>query len=239
LRVAFSTGSLYGRSTHPDCAAAVREAAKLCADLGHEVVETVPVFDRDEMVQAFFVQVAVGAATAIDDAARLAGRTGRPRDFEAPTWLLGQIGHKLGAMDLERSRQASQKLGRELARFFEQHDVFLCATLAHPPVRIGALSPRPAERAGLAFLRAVPAKRLLGKVLADLGAQHLERTANTMMFNQTGVPAMSVPLCVDGQGFPVGVQFAGRFGDEATLFRLAAQLEQARPWIGRKPPVCA
>jgi amidase len=50
---------------------------------------------------------------------------------------------------------------------------------------------------------------------------------------------MSVPLCVDGRGFPVGVQFAGRFGDEATLFRLAAQLEQARPWIGRKPMVCA
>jgi amidase len=217
----------------------VHEAAKLCADLGHEVVEAVPAFERDEAVHAFFVQVAAGAATAIEDAGRFAGRAGRARDFEAPTWMLGQIGRKLSALDLERSRYTSLKLGRELARFFEQYDVLLCATLAHPPVRIGALSPKPAERAGLAFLRAVPAKRLLDKVLADLGAQHLERTANTMLFNQTGVPAMSVPLCVDGQGFPVGVQFAGRFGDDGTLFGLAAQLEQARPWIGRKPLVCA
>jgi Asp-tRNA(Asn)/Glu-tRNA(Gln) amidotransferase A subunit family amidase len=60
-----------------------------------------------------------------------------------------------------------------------------------------------------------------------------------MIFNQTGQPAMSVPLCTNAAGLPIGVQFSARFGDEATLFRLAAQLEQARPWIGRKPPVCA
>jgi amidase len=235
LRVAFSAASLYGRSVHADNAAAVMDVARLCGDLGHEVVEDAPSFDRDEAVQAFFVQLAAGAATAIDDAGRLAGRPGRPRDFEAPTWMLGQIGRKLSALDLERSRHASLRLGTVLARFFARHDVFLCPTLAHPPVHVGALSPRRLERAGLAFLRAVPAKRLLDRVLAELGAQHLERTANTMLFNQTGVPAMSVPLCADATGFPVGVQFAARFGDEATLFRLAAQLEQARPWFRRRP----
>ena len=239
LRVAFWAGSLYGRTVHADNAAAVRDVAKLCAGLGHEVVEEAPSFDRDEAVQAFFVQLAAGAATAIDDAARLAGRPGRPRDFEAPTWLLGQIGRKLSALDLERSRHTSRRLGVALAQFFTRHDVFLSATMAHPPVPIGALSLRPLERGGLAFLRAVPAKRLLDRVLADLGAKHLERTANTMLFNQTGVPAMNVPLCADATGFPVGVQFAARFGEEATLFRLAAQLEQARPWIQRLPPICA
>jgi amidase len=239
LRVAFSAGSLYGRRIHPDCAAAVREAVKLCADLGHEVAEAAPRFDRDQAVQAFFVQVATGAAMAIEEARRLAGRAGGPSDFEAPTWLLGQIGRKLGALDLERSRTASQRLGQDMARFFEAHDVFLCATMADLPVRVGQLAPSSVERLGLAFLRAVPVKALLDRVLAELGSKHLEHTANTMLFNQTGQPAMSVPLCANAQGLPVGVQFAARFGDEATLLRLAAQLEQARPWAGRRPAICA
>src|SRR6185436_15236005 len=120
-----------------------------------------------------------GAATAIEEAGRLAGRVGRPSDFEAPTWLLGQIGRKLGALDLERSRTASQRLGQDLARFFEAHDVFLCATMADLPVRVGQLAPRSVERLGLAFLRAVPVKALLDRVLAELGSKHLEHTANT------------------------------------------------------------
>jgi Asp-tRNA(Asn)/Glu-tRNA(Gln) amidotransferase A subunit family amidase len=55
----------------------------------------------------------------------------------------------------------------------------------------------------------------------------------------TGQPAMSVPLFWNSQGLPVGSHFAARFGDEATLFRLAAQLEQARPWAQKRPPVAA
>ena len=57
--------------------------------------------------------------------------------------------------------------------------------------------------------------------------------------NLTGNPAMSLPLWWNGGGLPIGVHFLGRFGDDATLFRLAAQLERARPWIGRTPQVFA
>jgi amidase len=239
LRIAVSKGSLYGKSIHPDCVAAVEAAAKLCADLGHEVVEASPSFDREEMVRAYFVQVCATVAATIEDVAKLAGRKPSIAYYEAPTWLIGQIGKSLSAVDLEKSRAACQKLGRSLASFFETHDLFLDATLADLPVKIGELALKPGEKALLAFLRAFPSKMLFEKVMAELGGKNLERTPNTMIFNQTGNPAMNVPLHWNADGMPVGVQFAARFGDEATLFRLAAQLEQARPWASRKPPVCA
>jgi len=83
----------------------------------------------------------------------------------------------------------------------------------------------------------VPVKPVFMKMFDDLAANSLERTPNTQLFNQTGQPAMSVPLYWNGAGLPIGVQFAARFGEEALLFRLAAQLEQARPWMERKPVV--
>lgn len=239
LRIAFSRGSLYGKAIHADCVAAVESAAKLLAELGHEVVETAPPFDRDEAVAAYFVQVAVGTAGAIDEAARLSGRRATPRGFEAPTWFLGQIGRKVTGVELERSRATSMRLGRILAAFFEQYDLFLCSTLAELPAKIGELALKPAERFGLAALRVFSAKKLLDTVLAQLADKSLERTPNTMLFNQTGQPAMSMPLHWNTAGLPVGVQFAARFGDEATLFRLAAQLEIARPWTARRPPISA
>ncbi len=78
----------------------------------------------------------------------------------------------------------------------------------------------------------------MSRALGAFAEDSLERTANTMLFNQTGQPAMSVPLHWTAAGLPIGVQLSARFGDEATLFRLASQLEAARPWAGKKPPVC-
>jgi amidase len=239
LRIAFSTGSLYGRNVHPDCVAAVQQAAKLCGELGHQVVEAAPELDRDELVRAYFVQVAAGVASGIAEAERLTGRTATADDFEKPTWMLGMMGRKMSAYDLQRSRDAGQRAGRVMARFHETHDLFLTATVADLPARIGELALTASDRMALAVLRAFPTRSLMDKALDELGSKNLERTPNTMLFNQTGQPAMSVPLHWNEAGLPVGAQFAARFGDEASLFRLAAQLEQAHPWIGRKPTVSA
>jgi amidase len=239
LRIAFSTGSLFGKNTHPDCVAAVQDAAKLCQELGHELVEDAPRFDREELVRAYLVTVAANVAVQLQEIGALTGKPVGPADVEPSTWALAQIGQMLSAADLQKARDAMHRAGRLMAEFHEKYDLFLGATLAYPPVRVGELALKPAEAAALAVLRKLPLKPVFMKLLDELAANSLERTPNTQLFNQTGQPAMSVPLHWNAAGLPIGVQFAARFGDEATLFRLASQLEQARPWTGRKPQVTA
>jgi amidase len=235
LRIAFSTGSLFGKHVHPDCKAAVQDAVKLCQELGHELVEDAPRFDREELVRAYLVNIAANTTVQMDEIARQMGKPVNADDVEPTTWALVQLGTILTAADLQRARNTMHRAGRLMAAFHERYDLFLDATLAYPPVRIGELAPRSAELAALALLRKLPLKPVFLKLLDELAGNSLERTPNTQLFNQTGQPAMSVPLYWNAAGLPVGVQFSARFGDEATLFRLASQLEQARPWAGRKP----
>lgn len=239
LRVAWTAGSLYGRHSHPEARAAAESVAALLAELGHHVEEARPEFDREVLARAYLVQVATSTALGIAEMGRWVERAPAPGHFEPVTWFLGQVGRALSAVDLQAAREANQAAGRSLAAFFDRHDVFLCPTVAYPPVRLGELALKPAERFGLSVLRVAPAKSILRKALEALAADSLERTPNTQLFNQTGVPAISLPLHWTGKGLPLGVQLAAPFGDEATLIRLAAQLEQARPWAGRKPPVVA
>ncbi|MBI5511093.1 MAG: amidase [Deltaproteobacteria bacterium] len=237
LRIAFHSGSLFGRNTHPDCVAAVTDAAKLAAELGHVVTETAPVFAKEELVRAYLVVVAAGMASFVAETERLLGRKVRSHELEPSSWFLCQVGRALSALDLEQARAATCRAGRAFATFFHQHDLFLTPTLAYPPVKIGELALKAGERFGLALLRALPARPLLNAALSALAANALEKTPNTMLFNQTGQPAMSVPLYWNAANLPIGVQFVGRFGDEATLLRLGAQLEAARPWSARLPAV--
>lgn len=238
LRIALCRESLFGRTTHPDCAATLEETAALLTGLGHHVEVARPAFDRDALVLAYLSQVAASVAATLERLPKLAGRPLDPAEFEPPTWFLHQLGHMLSAADLQRSRDIAQTAGRELSAFFQRFDVILLPTMAHPPARLGEGALKPVERFGLGVLRSAPVRPVMLKLLHDLADKSLERVPNTQLFNMTGVPAMSVPLGMSTGGLPIGMQFASGLGRDGLLFQLAGQLERARPWIGRRPAVC-
>jgi len=239
LRIGFSTRSIFGKETAPACARATHEAARLLSELGHEVEEAHLPVDRDQLAQAYLVQVGIGISGEIAEMARWTGKTPSSDFFEASTWFLNQVGQAMSGMDLLHARDVVQQAGRTMATWHEQHDLYLGPTLAHPPVLLGSLMLKPAERVGLAALRALPLKPAVRAVLAQLAAHNFEATPNTQLFNQTGQPAISLPLHHSDEGLPIGVQLAGPMDSELLLLQVAAQLEQAAPWIGRRPPVCA
>lgn len=237
--MAFTAGSLFGKGTHPECRAAVESATRLLADLGHEVEEARPAFDRELQVRAYLTQIAASVASEIETMGRWVGRKPAPAYFEPSTWFLYQIGRRLSAAELQEARDASHAAGRSLAAFFSRYDLFVTPTLAYPPVRLGELALKPIEAAALAALRVLPVGAALRAILSQLADTSLEQTPNTQLFNQTGQPAISLPLHQTADGLPVGVQFVARYADEPLLVRVASQLEEARPWKDRRPKIVA
>lgn len=220
LRIAFSTRPLMGGDVHPESRAAVRDAAELCAALGHEVSEAAPAVDGERLFRAFTGVLAAGFTWAIDDWARRTGRAATAEFFEPFVWALTGRGRQFSAPEYLAMVQEIQLLSRDVARFFTDHDVWLTPTLGEPPVPLGTFryeggDPFAVRRRMAAF------------------------TPFTYVANVTGQPAMSVPTYWTPGGLPLGTQWLGRFGDEATLVRLAAQLEAARPWASRRPPISA
>ncbi|MCO4772151.1 MAG: amidase [Deltaproteobacteria bacterium] len=236
LRIGFFDENLYAGEAHPDCKAAVADAVTLCKELGHEVVPACPKFDTKSMVHAYFLTVATGVARFVETTSAGAGRKPTASDFEPATWLLAQIAWKTSAPDLLAAQQVMQAAGRDVAAYFGEYDVFLTSTLGKPPAAIGEVLPQGGELTQMALLRILNNGALMRIALDKMAEGKLAYSPNTQLFNQTGQPAMSVPLYWNAAGLPIGVQFAAGFGNEALLFRLASQLEEARPWAAKKPP---
>jgi len=217
LRIAFSTKSPTGTPVHADCITAARDAASLCASLGHEVEEAIPAVNGDLVTNCFQVMWSAGCAWAIEGMSLATRRKPTSDEFEPFTWAFYEMGKKQTASTYLLALSMLQRISRDIARFFLKYDVLLTPTLAEPPVPPGTFDfqGNPVQT----FMRAVAF------------------TPFTAICNVTGQPAMSVPLYWNTEGLPLGTHFVGRFGDEATLFRLAAQLEMARPWIGRRPTI--
>jgi len=177
----------------------------------------------------------------IQEGKNLVGHDAGPSDVEYTTWALNLLGGQLSAGDFVVAERYLRRASRKIAEFFETYDILVTPTMGMPPFKTGALQPPKHEQAMIKVLGRLRA----GKVLDLLGA--LEKSADkvfdaiphTPLFNVTGQPAMSVPLYWNAENLPIGVHFVGRYGDEASLFRLASQLETARPWFNRRPPLSA
>jgi amidase len=220
LRIAFTTKTPLGTPLAEDCQKATEDAAKLLRDLGHEVEEGAPVVNGEMLVKSFMAIWAAGLTWTVQSLHFAVGRMPEAGELESGTQALYEMGKAVSAPDYLLAVQYMQILGRQVADFMSSYDLLLTPTLGMPPVPLGSFAPAQDDAmAGMRFATAfVPF---------------------TPICNATGQPAMSVPLYWNDEGLPVGTHFVGRFGDEATLFRLAAQLEEARPWASRRPPVCA
>ncbi|MET0388095.1 MAG: amidase [Polyangiales bacterium] len=240
LKIALFAGTLFGREVHPDHVAAVQRVAAELEALGHTVEEAKPQVDKTGLVWAYLTQVSVGVAAEIDELAARSKRVPRPEQFEPTTWFLSQVGRSLTALELVHARDAVQAAGRVMGELHTRYDLFLCPTVTHPAVRLGDSAPSAVELAGLATLRRVPVPAgVLRRILSGIAADLLELTPNTELFNQTGQPAISLPLHVGRSGLPIGVQFSAALGREDLLIQIAAQLEAAMPWRDRRPPLTA
>ena len=193
------------------------ETAKLCESLGHRIEEAVLPIDNRMLSDAFVTVVQVSVARIMDDAASKLGRPLDERDVEPVTLAMMQAGTKVTSVAYSRAIATLHQIGLAMAKFHQSYDVVLSPTLAKPPLPLGTLS--------------------LSQPTMNWWKEITEFSPYTALYNASGQPSMSVPLHWTADGLPVGVLFSSPFGEDATLIRLAAQLERAQPWAERMPPM--
>jgi len=237
LKIAFSTRSMLDSDVHPVCIRAVEEAADLCVRMGHTVEQDEPELDGVSIAFSFLMLYMGEVAADIEMTAMLTGRKPRRKDFEPATWGLGLMGRTYSAGDFVRGKRTWNTVARTFSRFFEKYDMFLTPVTAYPALKIGELQPKPAEKIMVSIVNTLGLGRIVkaSGMISELARATMEKYPFTQVANMAGLPAMSVPLHWTPEGLPCGVQFIGRFGEEASLFRLAAQLEKAKPWFNRWP----
>lgn len=220
LRIAYSATPPFEAAISPDCVAAMEDTARLCADLGHHVEEDSPKFDGAGMADGVAKLLCIHLSFGIQAMSEITGRTIGPDTVERATLELARRGAGIKAVEMLDLLERFTATARQVAPFWEKYDLLLTPTLAAPPVKHGYIytDDPDADRYLERWLKFVPF---------------------TPLANVTGAPAMSVPLFWNKEGLPIGTQFIGRFGDEATLFQLAGQLERARPWSAKRPPTSA
>lgn len=221
LKIAFSTASPNGERVHAECVKAVEHAVQLCRELGHEVEEAAPAYDWSSFIEAFGDNWSLDYSYSIEQVRRKTGRPVGPQTLERSTLLTLQHSQSLNAERISAALAHLFAVSRQVESFFSRWDVWMSPVALTPAPMLGVIDSNSPD-------------------LSDYRAW-IERMISAFacfspLFNISGQPVVSVPLHHSNDGLPVGVQCAARVGEEATLIRLAAQFEQARPWAGRTPP---
>lgn len=221
VRVRWTVDAWSGASVAPECRAAVEATAAALDTLGHDVEAGTPAIDPDVLHRALVTTWAAGLAQRAAALERAVGTPPAPDTVEACTLAMLRHGASISAVELLEAYGDCNAIGRAIGTFFASADVLLLPSAARPPWKLGDLDQDDESLDPDAWCRT-----LFG-VYAPF----------TAMFNISGQPAISLPLAWSDAGLPVGVQLVGRYADEATLLRLAAQLEQIFPWAARTPPL--
>ncbi len=223
LRIGILTANLLGTGeVHPDCVAAAEDAGRLLESLGHHVEPGYPeALANPELFVPFTTLWTTDTAHYLDDFSDLVGKPITEADVEPLTWALAEAGRAVTGAQYREAVRVMEEVGRAGAQWWAGgFDLLLTPTLGEPPLPLGTLD-SPPDNPMQGYLRAG------------------EFVPFTPQFNVTGQPGISVPLSWNGDGLPVGSQLVAAHGREDTLLRVAAQLEQARPWADRRPPVHA
>ncbi|WP_281561676.1 amidase [Thalassomonas sp. RHCl1] len=242
LRIAFTTQSPYGGTVAPECIRAVENSAALLEGLGHHVEEKQPDFSGDMLLNSYLTMYFGHTAADVVDLKKLLGEQS-VKGLEDNTRFLALMGQCLSASDYVSAKRDWFCIKQQMDLFHQDYDLLMTPTNACLPVAVGSLAmngmkklqTRLAIAAG-AGMAGLFKKSLLG-ITKDEARKNLDKTPFTQLANLTGQPAMSVPLYWSDDNLPVGIQFVAPYGDETTLFKLAAQLEQAQPWHGRMPDI--
>lgn len=220
MRIALCDTTLTGAPIHAECRAAVLAAARLLESLGHHVEPARPAADTRGMMEAWTKIVGCGTALSIRKALAAKGRELRPDDVEDVSRSAIAYAATLSGADYLDAVGKIHAYGREMAAFFADWDMLLTATLAEPPAEIG--------RFGHGGRDYVDYRMGPGMVF--------DYSPFCAAFNASGQPAVSLPLHMTPEGLPVGVHLAAGFGADEELIALAAEVEAAAPWAGRRPP---
>jgi Asp-tRNA(Asn)/Glu-tRNA(Gln) amidotransferase A subunit family amidase len=220
LRIALNVTAMAGTPVDPECIEAARAAARLCESLGHHVEEAAPTLDVAAIGRAAYTIISSSVAADLQDHEAATGVKPSLDVIEAVTLAYYEMGLKMTGVGFARANNDLQTAAVAIGQFMERFDLMLSPTVAAPPLKLGIIGLSPED---------------VGSYYKAVGAF----TPFTGLQNQTGQPSMSVPLAMSKSGLPIGVMFSARYGDEATLFRLAGQLEQAAPWAARRPPAPA
>jgi amidase len=218
LRVAFSSETPNGKPIDPEVETALKETAALLESLGHDVEERGLGVDYRSLYKAQGIVSAANQAAKFRDMVELVGREPREEELERLTWAGIRSGQKLSGERVMAAWRQLRSLNRQVLQLFEEVDVYLTPVMGTPPPPIGHIDPVNLDP-------------------RELNRRQARAFPFTPPVNFTGQPAMSVPLAESQEGLPIGMQFAAGYADEATLFRLASQLEAARPWSARRPAV--
>ena len=217
LRMGVAAPSPGGEAPATEIAGRLEATAHLLAELGHEVRpwSWPATEDASDAASVFWI-----SELAAEIAARAATLGRDPRAGELGplvAWSVAEAA-RIDSVQVADARRAMRDVQVRMARSFEEIDVLLTPVTAEPPLQTGVLTD------------------CIERGIEVWGARAYRFAPYTDIFNVTGQPAMSVPLWEGADGLPLGMQFAGKVGQDARLLRLARQLEEAAPWSERRPP---